>query len=176
MVVSIVKKSGFIAPMNLGALGFGPRSDGRICIIEPLLYSLRILFIGTHNRLLQRKAPAVEILANRSDGHLKRIQLPDQLLHRNSCPQGKWQLQLVGATIFYCALKLPLLLLRQAAATAFRSPPKLLSDRFLTSFLIGLPPLACIGVVNADDLANFLVGAPSLAQLLLYLWFQLLIL
>ena len=180
MIVGVVQQPGLIAPMNFGGLRLGSFGNGWLRFIQPFSNCFRILFICADKWLLWGKSPALQIFPNRPNRHLNRIQLVDQLLDRNSCPQGKRQFQLIRATIFYRPLKFALLIISQCAADTLAAASALVCDRFLTALLVSLPPLAYIGGVNANDLADFLVRPTGftkpdglIAKFLLYLWFQL---
>jgi len=89
-MLTVIGKPGFISPMNFGTYFFGFLGNCRILLVQPLLYGLRILFIGLAQWLLWGEAPAFQIFTHCPNRHLNRPQLLDQLLNRYSGPQGKW--------------------------------------------------------------------------------------
>lgn len=90
-MLTVTAKTGFISPMNLGLLLFGPGCDGWILFIKPFRYHFRVLLICPAQWLLGRIAPTAQIFTYSSDGQIYRQQLFNQLLYGNSRPQGKRQ-------------------------------------------------------------------------------------
>ena len=56
--------------MNLGPLCFGFGLNGRVLLIKPGFNSFGALLVGFFNRLLRRKTPACQVVADRANGQL----------------------------------------------------------------------------------------------------------
>jgi hypothetical protein len=105
-----------IAPGNLSTLSLG--LHGGVLRIEPRFDGFGALLIGLFNRLLRGKAPARQVVADRSNRQFETQLLVYVLAHSTSA-QGKVHLQLLGALVTNRLADGLLLPRCQAAATAW---------------------------------------------------------
>ena len=104
--------------MNLSALGLGTLPDCRIFVIQPILHCLRVFLISLLDRLLWRKSPTFEVVANSPDRQPDSTFTRNQLYDSGTVPQRKFHPQLFRPL---AADNLPdqaLLLASQVAAVA----------------------------------------------------------
>lgn len=93
--MTITAQAGFIASVNLAALGLGAPLDLRVLGLQPALYRLGLLLIGALQWSLRGITPTLEIFADRSDRHLKTTVQSDQGLYCIPHPERESELQLV---------------------------------------------------------------------------------
>src|SRR5690606_17683397 len=110
-----------ITPADLGIFPLRARPDLRVLDRQPILHCRIITLIGSPRGLLRRVTPARYILANTPNRQPNIELTPDQLANRSSCPQGKWQRQLVRELATNQLLSPALFLRRQRTQTALRA-------------------------------------------------------
>jgi hypothetical protein len=101
--------------MNLRLFCFGLFRNLWILVIEPLLDRLWPLLVGLFDRLLRRKTPALQVVANRANRQLDAALLLNELTYGSAISQRKFHLELLGALVANEALHL-LFLLRRGLA------------------------------------------------------------
>src|SRR5271156_3308058 len=87
-----------IQPMNLRLKLPRCGANRRIFFRQPFLHGHGILFVRAAHRLLRRQPPGAQITSHRPHRNLQREFPQQQLLHRFSGPQRKWQQQLLRAS------------------------------------------------------------------------------
>ncbi len=132
-----------VPPVNLGPLALGPFRDRWVVRLQPALDLCRTLFVGTPDRLLWRKTPALEVVSDRTYRKQQSELGLDQLSNRHPVPQRKLKLQLIRGFLDNHPSNRPFLLRRQRAPVADPTPAALHRHR--------LPSATQIGLMGCDD-------------------------
>lgn len=151
---AVAGQAGLVSPVDDRTLGFRPRLDVRIRLIQPLTNHAGILFQRPLERPLRRQAPARHVAADARQRQLDAELALDQLRDHAPGPQHERKLHLLRRLVRDPAMQLLLLVRRQFALLAFAPTALALMQRLRAARAIAAVPLTDGRRRHATDLRD----------------------
>src|SRR4051812_7854776 len=140
-----------VGPVDLAALLGGTPLDLGVLRVQPLLDFLGVLLVRLFDRLLRRVAPAVEVLADRADGHVLPGLLLDQFPDSGAGPQGRRDAQLLWRLLVDESLNGGFLVRVEVTARANRAAGAIAREGLLAALLVLDAPARHRLLTDAQD-------------------------
>jgi hypothetical protein len=169
-MVTIIAKSSFITPMNLGTFFLGFLLDDWILFIKPPLYSLGVFLIGPFQWFLRSKVPSLEIVTK---------ELPSPKI---VCSVAALQFRSIMRTLTStdpdsyrrCSFGFLFLVLYPISCNCRQAFRAFNVKSFYAVIIVAVPPCYTVGTVNTGNCTDFLMLSSLLSKsndLIAYLLF-----